>query len=116
MLGTSRRSAVLSALGICFLVTIWLSVGRLQDNPLGSIASNVAPDATPSTYKITSSKSSQAPIVNNGHLLAPVSTYFNQVFLPETETRINSRLSGKHMIVQHSTRMYISNTAEYSRA
>jgi len=35
MLGTSRRSAVLSALGICFLVTIWLSVGRLQDNPLG---------------------------------------------------------------------------------
>ena len=84
MLGTSRRSAVLSALGICFLVTIWLSVGRLEDNPLGSIASNVAPDATPSTYKITSSKSSQAPIVNNGHLPAPVSTYFNQVFLPET--------------------------------
>jgi hypothetical protein len=79
MLGTSRRSAVVSAIGICALVTIWLSAGQLQDSSFGSsIVSSISQHTSSTT-----SGSTTASIVKNGHLPAPVSRYFNQVFSPE---------------------------------
>lgn len=75
MLGAPRRSAVISAIGVCFLVTVWLSSGRLQSTSLGStIVSTIGQqkESIPQT----------AGIVSNGHLPAQVSLYFNQVFSP----------------------------------
>jgi hypothetical protein len=76
MLGSPRRSAVISAIGVCFLVTIWLSSGRLQSASFGStIVSTIGGQLKESTPQT-------AGIVSNGHLPAPVSLYFNQVFSP----------------------------------
>ncbi|KAH8759289.1 hypothetical protein BGZ57DRAFT_801707 [Hyaloscypha finlandica] len=79
MLGTLRRSAVITAIGICVLVTVWLGSGRLQNTSFGSsIVSTISQHTTPTT-----STASTAAIVKNGHLPASASLYFNQVFSPE---------------------------------
>ena len=71
MLGPSHRSAVVTAIGVCVLLTIWLNIGRSQSTSLGAKLSSVT--LHPSTWTATTGE----------HLPAPVALYFDQVFREE---------------------------------